>query len=164
MSLDNSSMFVHTASKSAWRSVLAKAPGISYQICRKRGLSNSVRRCIVPTAQSKRFRSRSFSGGWEFYWALRQCQSITISILRKVNVSQTGYAVYLCIVCYKVPPSLLCFPFSFESFLSLAITFVCCYLGTDLQCPWRKHCIHIRNIHGYIHGYIHIRVSMGTPI
>jgi hypothetical protein len=31
----------------------------------------------------------------------------------------------LYVVCYKVPSSLLCLPFSFESFLSPAITFVC---------------------------------------
>jgi hypothetical protein len=49
--LTNSSTFVHTASKSARRSVLAKK---ARKICRKGGLSNSVKGCIVPIAQLKR--------------------------------------------------------------------------------------------------------------
>jgi hypothetical protein len=56
----------------------------------------------------------------------------------------------LYVACYKVPLSLLCLPFSFESSLSLARTFLC--YGMLWDCD-------------YIHGYtsIHIRVSMGTP-
>ena len=50
---------------------------------------------------------------------------------------------------YKVPPSLLCLPFSFESFLSPAITFVC--YGRLLP-----RCISM-NIHGYW-GRIHIHI------
>jgi hypothetical protein len=49
--------------KMSTRCILAKMPGISYQIGRKRGLSNSVKGCIVSIAQLKGFRSRSSWGG-----------------------------------------------------------------------------------------------------
>ena len=142
-------MFVHTASKSTWRSVLAKTPGISYQICWKRGLSNSVNAALSQWLNWRDFDRRVLQEAGNFI-ELWEGARITISISTRSEKSKC-FPNWVCCMLYviiKFPQVSFVSPFLLNLFFPRRWYY-----------PRRKHCIHIRNIH----GYIHIRVSMGTP-